>query len=402
LLGAISCYRNVTFTGVSQVSKMSGHPGLPQRYERRSLSALSPPALLPSTPSKRPERQVEPLNLKNLPDGDGNGVTHYSPTTVTALTLESSRIAEQTSPRVAPNISRPLSPALPSEFLSAYEAPDAAADSPESLTTVLSVHGRSVRELRTAVGVVLCEIFFEREVYPRSIFRAASRFGLPTHRLGSTHTGIDADCAAQLSDALAQIGLAEELLVSGPEMLVVDLVRTDSIVVERWELDVALEATDGARVEGSVATASSDADYLRAQIGVLLRQISRSACFLPPLSDLNDGQPVVRIEAVRKRRRAAQEEPEEQQRPTLSSDDECDEASEAILGRPRSSLHHTACSSTEQGVSVTPHPMASVETAAVPRTWPRAWSLVTVPPLMVAVASLVISGAMLSLARRRA
>ena len=82
---------------------------------------------------------------------------------------------------------------LPPAFLSINvadtdDAMEAADASPDMLTTTLSLHASSMANALDVMTIALTEILYEREAYPRDIFREVSKFGLATHRLGSIHT----------------------------------------------------------------------------------------------------------------------------------------------------------------------------------------------------------------------
>ena len=170
-------------------------------------------------------------------------------------------------------------PALDKSFLTVGvaeidEAVSTAAASPDTVTTTINVHSANMRFAVDAISIALTEILFEREVYPRELFREQCKFGLQIHRLGSIHASADDTLSSILARAFKDVARAEELCAARPAALVVELLARDSDeAVERWMLQLHIDATERA----------SSSEELRAEIGIVLRQVQRSAVFLPPL-----------------------------------------------------------------------------------------------------------------------
>lgn len=168
---------------------------------------------------------------------------------------------------------------LPPEFLSIgvpaaeEEGVSAAAASPDTATTFLKLHAKSVANAVDGVNIALTEILWERTVYPRDIFRTVSKFGLVTHRLGSIHSSADESLSAQLAEALSQVSRAEELVATRPAALCVEFVDAASEAVERWQLELDIDQAERA----------ATSEELHAEIGIALKQVQRSSVFLPPL-----------------------------------------------------------------------------------------------------------------------
>ena len=177
----------------------------------------------------------------------------------------------------------PTKAALPREFLkikidasSPSDVVDAAS-SPETVTTSISVHGKTPHAACTMVAIVLTEIFFLREVFPRAIFREASRFGQAVHRLGSPQALADDALGARLAEAFAQLARAEELLASGPSGLLVELSSSEAEEpVERWDFTIEVDDNEGEEK-------SEGEGEMRSELAILLKQVGRSVMFLPPL-----------------------------------------------------------------------------------------------------------------------
>ena len=228
-------------------------------------------------------------------------------------------------------------PALDKSFLSvgiaeAYtDAVSAAAASPDVVVTTLNVHASSVRFAIDAVTIALCEILFEREVYPRSIFREQSKFGLLTHRLGSIHSSGDDALSAKLGLALSEMSRAEELCASRPAALCLDILGDDAEPLERWQLQLDIDHNE--------RCASSE--ELRAEIGIVLKQVQRSAIFLPSLE--SSAAPRVRLHPIAE---AAPRVPVPEDE-TEDADDDDDDDDEPVMP-PRLSPRRAAAEEARQ------------------------------------------------------
>ena len=98
---------------------------------------------------------------------------------------------------------RPSFSKLPKEFLKVGVAAtgdavvEAAAASPETITTSIAIHAFSSQNAAEACAIALTEIMYERAVFSRDIFREVCKYGLAMHRLGSTlASGSDEKLAA--------------------------------------------------------------------------------------------------------------------------------------------------------------------------------------------------------------
>lgn len=174
---------------------------------------------------------------------------------------------------------------LPSEFLSISTSPTRdsslhelkdAADSPETLTTKITVRGTH-STVRALIDVAVVEVWFERELYPKDLFRTASKYGHAVHRLGSPTAVANAAFARPLAEGFALLERLDQLVgATEPDATAMIVLEFSSlgVVAERWEFEMAFDTGSG----------HSDPAVISAETRILLRQIARSSAFLPALA----------------------------------------------------------------------------------------------------------------------
>ena len=177
---------------------------------------------------------------------------------------------------------------------------DEAAASPETISTNIQIRAATAKRAASMVGIALQEVLFEREIYSSDLFRTVTRFGIAVRRLGSpAATGGDEGLAKALAEALAHVARAEEIVNASPTpsgIVLELLLPRGAAPIERWCFDLEIDgATDEADDSPRSSTVSTATDFnvsfapeaatveAKAAMGVVVKQIHRSAVFLPEL-----------------------------------------------------------------------------------------------------------------------
>ena len=268
--------------------------------------------------------------------------------------------ARSTAAVINQQASPPTKAKLPAIFLSvaADNQTDLAesAESPETITTSISCHGTSIKAVTDMATAALTEIFYEREIFPRIMFREQSRFGLAMHRAGSPATTADDKLAGQLAQAFGHLNRLEQLIASRPDRIVISVVaasdatldsdaaslRPSASPLEQWIFDLEMSEVRAVPSSDAPATAAladlspaaeQARSELRAELAIILRQVRASSVFLPGL----DGpvQVVMQAAAVPSRaKEPSAEECSESDAEDETEDDEDDEDDEAFMSLP--------------------------------------------------------------------